>query len=198
MSCDRCIVIDTPQSIMDEGNDYYPAETDIFETIFNMLSTTFVNASAMQAALWSKYRFYMLGSCCTDKWVRIMADRLEQIGERWDDIMTAAANGDLASLKELSYTRLIKRQPIPETEGDVRTTSYEHESLPQTQTSTTKYLDERSGTSDTYAPNTQDTETYDEERDVNAATFERMMQKYPRIPEAFADEFKDYFVERWY
>lgn len=91
MSCDRCIVIDTPQSIKDEGNDYYPENTDIFETIFGMLSTTFVNASAMKAALWAKYRFYMLGSCCTDKWVRIMADRLAQIGDRWDDIMTAAA-----------------------------------------------------------------------------------------------------------
>ena len=198
MSCDRCIVIDTPQSIMDEGNDYYPAETDIFETIFDMLSTTFVNASAMQAALWAKYRFYMLGSCCTDKWVRIMADRLEQIGERWDDIMTAASQDDLSALNELSYVRLIKREPITGTDGDVRTTSYKHESLPQTAATTTEYLDERSNTTDGYKPNTQDTETYDEERDLNATTFSKMMRDYPRILEAFADEFNDYFVQRWY
>ena len=198
MSCDRCIVIDTPQSIMDEGNDYYPAETDIFETIFDMLSTTFVNASAMQEALWAKYRFYMLGSCCTDKWVRIMADRLEQIGERWDDIMTAASQDDLSALNELSYLRLIKREPITGTDGDVRTTSYKHESLPQTAATTTEYLDERSNTTDGYKPNTQDTETYDEERDLNATTFSKMMRDYPRILEAFADEFNDYFVQRWY
>ena len=198
MSCNKCIEIDTPQSIMDEGNDYYPAETDIFETIFNMLSTTFVNADLMQIALWSKYRYYMLGSCCTDKWVRIMADRLEQIGDRWDDIMTAAANDDLATLNELSYVRIIKREPITGTDGDVRTTSYKHESLPQTAATTTEYLDERSSTSDGYKPNTQDTETYDEERDLNATTFSKMMRDYPRILEAFADEFADYFVQRWY
>ena len=195
---DKVEYLETPQSIMDEGNDYYPAETDIFAEIFDTEDFTFTNGDLMQLALWSKYRYFMLGSCCTDKWVRSMADRLMLVGEKWDEIFTKATTSDMTSLDELSYERLIKRTAITGTQGDVRTNKYEHENMPQTASDTTQYLDQRSKNTDTYVPNTQDLETYTEDRDILASTFKRMMQSFPDLLEGFADEFKDYFVERWY
>lgn len=193
-----CIEIDTPQSIMDQGNDYYEPGTDVFELIFTAAEGDFIYAETMIKALWSKWRRYMLGSCCTDRWVELMADRLDLIGHKWDDIFAAAIGTDLTGLTERSYERIVKREPIEGTEGDVRTTGYEHESLPQTQTTTTKYLDERSSGTDKYAPNTKDTETYAEDVDIPAATFARMTREFPDLLVGFADEFKDYFVDRWY
>lgn len=209
-SCDCCIQIDTPQSIYDEGNEYYEAETDIFEEIFDKADVTLEYSALMQAALWATFRYRMISSCDTEEWVQAMADRLGLVGPKWDAIIDKADVLDLADLKELHYQRLIQRTAISGTEGDVRTIShsghddtvFEGESLPQTQTSATKYLDRRDTTqftpgvtdTDKYKPNTQDEETYDEERDLAAVTFTKMMDSYPQILTRFCDEFENYFM----
>ena len=192
MTC--CIQIDTPQSIYDEGNDYYPKETDIFEEIFTAAEGSFTYGTLMQAALWHAFRYRMISSCDTEEWVQVMADRLDLIGPKWDAIIDKLDNVDLADLKELHYQRVIQRTAIENTEGDVRTHHYEHENLPETLTTTTKYLDSRDDTTDKYAPNTQDTEDYDEERDLAAITFTKMMNAYPNIMLKFCDEFENYFM----
>ena len=192
MTC--CLQIDTPQSIYDEGNDYYPAETDIFEEIFTVAEGNFTYETVMQDALWHAFRYRMISSCDTEEWVQAMADRLNLIGPKWDAIIDKIDGVDLADLKELHYQRVIQRTAIDGTEGDVRTRKYEHEKLPQTATTTTKYLDSRDDTTDKYAPNTQDTEDYDEERDLAAITFTKMMNAYPNIMLKFCDEFENYFL----
>ena len=211
MTCD-CIEIPTPQSIYDDGEGTYPAGTDIFEEIFEDSSLTF--SEVMQGALWAVYRYYMIGSCDVGRWVQSMKDRTAIIGGKWDDIFAKLDDGlDLTDLHELSYIRTVKHQPIEGTNGDVRTVGHtgnivnvnEHEALPQTLTSDTKYLDSRSTDTqtngqtdtDTYAPNTIDTEEYAEDRDINAATFSKMIREYPDVLDAFAREYSDYFVQRW-
>lgn len=212
--CGCCIEIATPQSIYDQGEGEYPAETDIFEVIFT--GTSYTYADLMKAALWATYRYYMIGSCDVERWVQSMKDRTSIIGTKWDlifDRVNGADPVDLSDLHELSYVRTIKREPIEGTEGDVRTVSHtgditdknEHESLPQTATDDTKYLDSRSKDihtnnqtdTDKYAPHTIDTEDYAEDRDINAATFSRMIREYPDILDAFAREYAQYFVQRW-
>lgn len=246
--CGCCIQIDTPQSIKDEGNDYYPEDTDIFAEIFD--NSTLTNAELMQTALWASYRLRMIGSCNTPEWVQAMRDRLTIIGPKWDDIMTEAAQTVMTDMDADSYVRTIQRTAIEGTEGDVRTVrrtgtisqqgsntgtvttvdtptgsdirTEEHESLPQTPTTDTKYLDSRDtitetpgvvranqrtdnlengGTTtnnltdtDTYEPNTQDKETYNESRDIMAKTFSEMMREYPDILGGFAREFDMYFL----
>jgi hypothetical protein len=208
MTC--CIQIDTPQSIYDEGNDYYEAETDIFEEIFEKASVNLEYDTLMQAAMWAVFRYRMIANCDTEEWVQVMADRLDMVGPKWDAIIDATDGLDLADLKEMHYKRTIQRTAITGTEGDVRTLShsghddtlFEGENMPQTETSATKYLDRRDttrftpGVTDTekYHPNTQDDETYDEEKDLAAVTFSRMMDSYPQIMTRFCDEFEAYFL----
>ena len=207
--CGCCIQIDTPQSIMDEGNDYYPEDTDIFAEIFD--GSTLTNAELMQTALWASYRLRMIGSCNTPEWVQAMKDRLTIIGPKWDDILTAATESVLTDMDADSYVRVIQRTAIEGTEGDVSTQSatgsdvnvIEDEDMPQTPISTgDKYLSRRSTATSTpsavrstkYAPNTQDKETYNESRDIMAKTFAEMMREYPDILGGFTREFSDYFV----
>ena len=206
--CGCRIEIDTPQSIKDEGNDYYDAGTDIFEEIFDGSALT--NAALMQSALWATYRLRMIGSCDTEEWVQVMKDRLTIVGPKWDDIMSKAAQTVMTDMDADSYVRTIQRTAIEGTEGDVRTVERsgdvtvgtEHESLPQTATTATKYLDSRQNTktennltdTDSYVPNTQDKETYNESQDIMAKTFSEMMREYPDILGGFAREFSDYFI----
>ena len=207
--CGCCIQLDTPQSIKDEGNDYYDAGTDIFAEIFEDSSLS--NAALMQSALWAVYRLRMIGSCDTEEWVQVMKDRLTIIGPKWDDIMTTAAQTTMTDMDADSYVRVIQRTAIEGTEGDVSTQSatgsdvnvVEDEDMPQTPIGTSdRYLSRRSTATTTpstirstkYVPNTQDRETYNESQDIMAKTFAEMMREYPDILGGFAREFSDYFV----
>lgn len=232
MTC--CIELDTPTSIMRSGNDYYEQGTDIFAEIIEASGTEFQNAELFLKALWWRYRNYIIGACDTEFWVQGMADRLNMVGQRWDEIFSKMLESDLADLTDLSYHRLIKRTAIPDTEGDVRTITrtgnvtttdtptgsnvhkMEHESLPQTVTDDTKYLDARQTDiespgvvntnarvdnlidTDKYKPNTQDDESYEEFNTLNAVTFDSMVKAYPNVFIDFTDEFSEYFVQRWY
>ena len=173
MNCGRCIELDTPQTIKDEGNRYYEADTDIFSEVFDVSGLTLSNRTIMIQALWWKWRDYCIASCKTPEWVRGMADRLGLVGRKWDEIITKAYadDVDLTSLDDRSYERIVQRTAIPDTDGDVRvitregtdtnvnsktgedtqvtsqegddTQLTEHEALPQTSTDSTKYLDSR-------------------------------------------------------
>ena len=208
-ACGCCIEIDTPQSIMDEGNDYYPENTDIFAKIFE--DSTLSNAELMQSALWATYRLRMIGSCDTEEWVQAMKDRLTIVGPKWDDIMTTAASTIMTDMDADSYVRVIQRTAMEGTDGDVSTQSatgsdvnvVEDEDIPQTPIGENeRYLSRRSTATATpsavrttkYAPNTQDKETYSESQDIMAKTFSEMMREYPDILGGFAREFADYFV----
>lgn len=214
MSCPCCIQLDTPQTILDDGNDYYEPETDIFEEIFD--GTSFENGTIMIQALWWKWRDYCIASCNTPKWVRAMKDRLYLVGIKWDAVISKAFDQDvdLTSLDDRDYIRTIQRTKIEGTTGDVRTISHtgsdvettEHESLPQTASTTTQYLDSRGKTTvtpgvtdtDTYVPNNQDTEEFKANDTLTAVTFQDMMNNYPNVLLGFVDEFKEYFIDRWY
>lgn len=181
MSCHRCIQLDTPQTILEEGNDHYPAETDIIETVFDSLGMTLENSTVMQQALWWKWRDFAIASCDTPKWVRGMADRLGLVGRKWDEIISRAyaLDTDLTSLDDRSYERILQRTVIDGTEGDVRVVTREgsdtnvnsvegsniqeteFEKLPQTATGDTKYLDSREKVTDTPSAVTTDELTHD-------------------------------------
>lgn len=207
--CGCCIEIDTPQSIKDEGNDYYEEGTDIFAEIFD--GSTLTNAALMQSALWATYRLRMIGSCDTEEWVQVMQDRLTIVGPKWDDIMTKATQTVLTDMDADSYVRVIQRTAMEGTDGDVSTQSaegsdvnvVEDEDMPQTPISENeRYLSRRSTATTTpsavrttkYTPNTQDRETYNESQDIMARTFSEMMREYPDILGGFAREFQDYFI----
>ncbi|MBR2707717.1 MAG: hypothetical protein IKE74_10865 [Mogibacterium sp.] len=181
MSCPRCIQLDTIQTIMDEGNDYYAEDTDIVKTVFDLLGTTFQNSAVMQQALWWKWRDFAIASCDTPKWVRAMADRLGLIGGKWDDIITRAyaEDTDLTSLADRSYERTLQRTAIEGTEGDVREVKRtgndtnvnsatgdnvqktEFERMPQTASGSTQYLDSRETVTTTPSAITTDKLTHD-------------------------------------
>ena len=224
MSC--CIELWTPKALKEDD------DIDVFEEIFE--STDYENADLMQRALWARYREYAIGSCDLDSWIVGMRDRLTLIGSRWDQILSRLLDTDMTDLTDRAYHRVIKRTAIEGTDGDVRTVArtgtstnvdtpegedvhtMEHESLPQTETSATKYLDARQTDTDapgvvrtnertddlldtdTYAPNTQDTEDYEEFDTLNAVTFDSMMKAYPDVILGFTDEFAQYFINRWY
>lgn len=122
MSCPICFKLDTPQTIMDEGNDHYPPETDIIKEVFDSLGLTLENSTVMQQALWWKWRDFAIASCDTPKWVRGMADRLGLVGRKWDEIISKAyaQDTDLTSLDDRSYERILQRTAIDGTDGDVR------------------------------------------------------------------------------
>lgn len=209
-----CIELDTPQTIMDEGNDYYAVGTDVFAKVFE--NTDYVNKIVMQQALWWKWRDYLIASCNTPEWVRAMNDRLGLIGDKWDAVISKAYDNDtdLTSLVDRDYTRVIKRTAISGTQGDIRIISHsgsdveqtEHETLPQTAATDTKYLDSRGKTTmtpgvtdtDNYTPNNQDSEEFAADDSITAATFQDMMNNYPNVLLGFVNEFAEYFIDRWY
>lgn len=211
--CDCCIEVPTPQSIYDEGEGSYPAETDIFDEIFD--DSGLDNKEIMASSLWATYRYYMIGSCNIDTWVQAMKDRTAIIGPKWDAIFSKLSdeNVDLSDLHELIYDRVIRHEPIEGTDGDVRTISHEGdnktlveaESLPQTATQPVRYLDRRDTTTvtpgvtdtDAFVPNTKDSEHYSEERDIMAVTFTKLIRNYPDVLDLFASEYRDYFIQRW-
>lgn len=188
MSCPICFKLDTPQTIMDEGNDHYPPETDIIKEVFDSLGLTLDNSTVMQQALWWKWRDFAIASCDTPKWVRGMADRLGLVGRKWDEIISKAyaQDTDLTSLDDRSYERILQRTAIDGTEGDVREVKRtgddtnvnsatgdnvqktEFERMPQTASGNTQYLDSRETvtttpsaiTTDKLTRNTTDTEMY--------------------------------------
>lgn len=206
-----CIELDTPQTIMDDGNFTVPAGTDIFAEVFGESVGGFVNSSIMQQALWWKWRDYCIASCDTDKWIRGMTDRLNLIGHKWDDIISKAyeEDTDLTSIVDRGYTRIVDRKGTDtnvSTPSGRNTSTSEHESLPQTVTGSTRYLDTRDTLTDTpgvtmtdqLTHNTQDTETYIADDSITAVTFSDMIQNYPNVLLGFTDEFRDFFIERWY
>lgn len=188
MSCPICFKLDTPQTIMDEGNDHYPPETDIIEEVFDSLGLTLENSTVMQQALWWKWRDFAIASCDTPKWVRGMADRLGLVGRKWDEIISKAyaQDTDLTNLDDRSYERILQRTAIEGTEGDYREVKRtgddtnvnsatgdnvqktEFERMPQTASGSTQYLDSRETvtttpsaiTTDKLTRNTTDTEKY--------------------------------------
>lgn len=194
----KCIELDTPRTIYEDGNDYYPPETDIFQEVADVTTLDFEHIDVMINALWWRYRNYIIGACDTTAWVQGVADRLDLVGTRWDEIIDKMLDTDMTNLTDREYDRLIKRTPITGTNGDIRTVHYEHENLPQTVADTTKYLDVRSDNTDTYAPNTQDEETFRERTDPDAVTFSKMLKAYPNVFIDFTDDFKEYFIDRWY
>lgn len=211
-ACWRGVPLDSPQSVMEDGNDHYDAGTDVFALIFE--GSAYDNAEAMQGALWARWRDFILGSCDTPAWVRSMRDRLALVGDRWDAVISKAAATELESITDRDYKRTIQRTAIDGTDGDVSTESYtgsnvhemEHESLPQTGPGGEHYYDAKQRDTDTpgairtskYAPSTQDTETYEADDTIPALTFSEMMRAFPDVLYRFADEFDDFFVEQWY
>lgn len=192
------IELDTPATILKDGNRFYPADTDIFAEIITATGATFENADIFKDALWWRYRNYIIGACDTEGWVQGMADRLNLIGQRWDEIFNKMTDTDLTDLIDRSYEREITRQPIAGTDGDVRTYHNEHETLPQTVATTTKYLDTRADNTETYTPNTRDHEIFQEHDTSNARSFDDMIKAYPNVFVDFTNEFSEYFVQRWY
>lgn len=195
------ICLETPDSILNDDG------VDIIDEVFD--SSSYGNVSIMKQALWARYRYACIGSACRDRWIQAMKDRLFLVGDKWDDIMDAAVNAVLTDLSALKYNRIIKHEPIGE--GDIRTVSHtgqdvitsESEDLPQTPIGTEKYLSNRDTTTTTpgvtdtekFKPNTQDSEEYAEDRDLEAETFAKMIRSYPNILEGFAAEFGALFVE---
>lgn len=236
----------TPRILLEDD------EVDIFAEVLE--DATYENKELMAKALWARWRDYCIGSCDLDGWVQGMKDRLTLIGDKWDAIMSKALVTELNSITDRSYERIVQRTAMPDTDGDVRVISHkgsdtteishegsdtteishkgddvnvmEHETLPQTESGATKYLDARQtdthtngmvdtteftpgvkdtteytpGVTDTetYRPNTQDKETYHADDTIPAATFNEMMRNYPSVLMGFADEFSGYFINRWY
>lgn len=124
MTCCGCCKLDTPQSIMDEGNDYYEETTDIFSEVINTVDGAFEHGDVMRKALWHGYRLRMIASCNTPEWVQAMADKLDIVGPKWDALISKAADTDLTDMTEMSYKRSVKNHAIAGTDGDVRTVSH--------------------------------------------------------------------------
>ena len=215
MSCCKCIGIDTPQSIMDYGSidGEYPEETDIFAEVMDTAIGEYTYAEAMYNMLWLRFRYEGIGSCDSKRWVQVMADRLDTVGSKWDGILAKHADVDMTDLAELSYDRQVDRTAVPGTAGTVRTVGHTgtdstvtgNETLPQSPVDGVSYLDGRTTATrtngqtdtDTYIPNERDSETYREFRDIEAATFARMIRECPDLPARFGDEFRDLFLGRW-
>lgn len=215
-----CYEMDTPQTVYDGLNDDYAEGTDVFDMVFDTVDTdmgslvsVFNNEEMMKSALWARWRDHMFAYCTVPEFVRHMADTLMLVGWRWDDILSKQSNTDLTDLTDRSYDRTIKHEPIDNI-GDVRTISHEgsdivvneSEDMPQTPVGSTQYLSNRDKTTstpgvtdtDTFKPNTKDTETYAESNTIAAKTFAEMMKNYPNLMRDFADEFAEHFLHRWY
>ena len=217
MSCCKCIEVDTPQSIYDDGSmdGEYPAETNIFEEVMDTAMGGWDNAGIMALMLWFRFRYEGIGSCDSKRWVQCMADRVDIVGPKWDPILTLWQSGeiDLTNMDEMNYERILQRTAMPGTAGTVRTVGHTgtdstvtgNETLPQSPVDNVSYLDNRTTSTrtngqtdtDTYNPNEQDRETYEEERDLAAATFSRMIRENPLVVDIFCDEFRGYFLGRW-
>jgi len=203
IGCGCCIELETPKSILEEQ------ELDVFAEITDESGLTY--KSVMKQALWHYYRIRCIGSCDVDEWMQAMKDRLALVGPKWDAVLDRASQTDLTDLYDRKYEREIKHTAIDGTEGDVSTDSTEgsntsvteNEDLPQTVTGSAKYLSARVTVTDTpgvtrtskYKPNTKDTESYAEDKDLPAREFDKMMTAYPTVLYNFAREFEPYFIQ---
>ena len=205
MSCECCIELMTPKSVLEE------TETDVFEEIFDLADGVYVNEEVMKLALWHYLRIRCIGSCNLEEWMQAMADRLDLVGPKWDAVISKTGTTDLTESHGKTSERIIRRTAIENTLGDESTETAtgsnanvtEDEDLPQTVAGSAKYLRSRVTVTDTpgvtrtahYKPNTQDTETYVENLDVASKVFSQMMQSYPLVLYNFARDFDDYFIK---
>lgn len=207
------IEIDTPNSIIVNGNDFFPQGTDIFEVAMGYSSIPIENQDVMRIALWGKYRFYMLGNCDTERWAHAMAARIDLVVPKWDSIITILAEADPSDIDDLTYTRIVKHTAVENTPGTVRTISHsgsdvtvnESEILPQTPNTGQRHVDNKvTGTrtngqtdTDTYNPNEKDEESYSQQSDIAAVTYKRLIENWPEWRDDFAREFEDLFCNCW-
>lgn len=207
------IEIDTPNSIIVQGNDYFPQGTDIFEVAMGYSSISIENQDVLKIALWGKFRYYMLGNCDTERWAHAMAARMDLVVPKWDRIVTILAEADPSDINDLTYTRVVKRTAVENTPGTVRTISHsgsdvtvnESEILPQTPNTGQRHVDNKvTGTrtngqtdTDTYNPNEKDHEEYHQQSDIAAVTYKRLMENWPEWREDFVREFEDLFCNCW-
>lgn len=75
-----------------------------------------------------RFRYRMIGSCNTDEWIQVVTDTADGMAWIWNQIFNNIRDKDLGNMTDRMYTI---------------TTHTESERLPQTATSSTKYLDNR-------------------------------------------------------
>jgi hypothetical protein len=84
MTCPRCIEVPTLQSVYDSETRDYDEDSDTPESprdlVYEAMNLTGgvygAYEDAVAARIWNDYRYRMLGTCDTDMFVQILADRL--------------------------------------------------------------------------------------------------------------------------
>ncbi len=153
MTCPRCIEVPTLQSVYDSETRDYDEDASTPETprdlvyeamqLTDGVYTTYEDAVA--ARIWNDYRYRMLGTCDTDMFVRILADRL-----------TAEAYTAVAQIKAVTDAS----DTIGDTDHVVTsgqhtdTLTHKREDLPDNFTDTYTYPSEKSEDTNSYGEHT--------------------------------------------
>lgn len=213
MSCNS---LPTPQTILEDD------EIDVFES---MIDDSEYLYQKKRTALWSAYRFRSIGCGNIAYWIQTMQDRYNTIKTEYDIkfqaveewLNTISEKIDLSDYSEESshttnYGRILTTSLGQRQRTDViaeKKQTTENEDTPDNVTSGTKYLSNRSTTTenphtDTYTEaqssdsNTEsgkDTVTFNSKKfsGLSSETVSRFIDNIRSIEQEFADEFKRLF-----
>ena len=164
MTCDCCITVETPQSILDHDL------TDVFEEI---IPDSAYQYQKKRSELWARYRYYGIGSCDTAYWIQCMKDRYALIEDTWDVKIRAWTQyqSSVASTVDFSAGSF------------ENTTITEREDTPDNPAGTTVYLSDRTKTlmnGKTYA-------------DLESATVDDYIKAVPDPWDGFTSQFSQLF-----
>lgn len=187
MTCCICSTM-TPQDVLDE------MERDVFGEAMESSGTTSEYSGAYAEALWNAYRERMIGSVNLERWERLVGDRIAQIAPMYDVLMSAYADADLEDPSDGRLETITDRTAIEGTDGDVVRT--ESETFPIAPVDPgERYL--TSATTTKTAPNTRDKSTTTSYGGLTVTTLRQMMDDIDSPLMRFADEFDDFFINRW-
>lgn len=148
MTCQRCIEVPTLQSVYDSETRDYDEDSDTPETprdlVYEAMNLTGgaygAYEDAVAARIWNDYRYRMLGTCDTDMFVRILADRLTA------EALTAVMQMDAVT----AATTITDADHVVTSGQHTDTRTHKREDLPDNFTDTYTYPSEKSEDTDSY------------------------------------------------
>ena len=164
LSCDCCITVETPQSILDRTT------VDVFEQI---IPNTAYQYQKKRNELWYKYRYRGIGSCDQTYWIQCMKDRYALIEETWDIKIKAWIQYQTSVASSVDFAS-----------GSFQnTTVTEREDTPDNPAGTTVYLSNRSTVN-------MSGKTYD---DLESQTVDDYIKAIPDPWDGFTSQFRELF-----
>lgn len=195
------MIIDTPQSVMDASG------RDVFEEI---IPNTAYSYTKKRNELWSRYRYFGIGSCNIEYWIQCMKDRYALIEESWDAKIKAWDEYVASIASKVSFAAGSNSETVTDTRSfttehtgtisdsgsNTGTVTTEREDTPDNPAGSTKYLAERDTRTDNLTNG--NTRTFlNTDTVTNEGTLKTDREYYEGLDSATAAEYIDKVPDPW-